>query len=274
MQKFNYHCHTSFKDIFDGHNTADEMLSAYEQKGINEIGFSNHCICHPVFEKLPFFSKQAFFDVDTFIEIYKQSFDWIDEAASKHNVKVFKGLEVDFFPSAIWNKGFEKILKELKPDYTIGATHFIRNKDETALYNIYFLNQLPSINKDEMNELLNNYWSNIVQSIESGYFKFIVHPDYCCQFGLCETDEWNEHKYKVIDALAKTKKACEINTGGLRRIGRPYPDWWMINEMIQKDIPLLISDDAHTTKDTCSHFEVVENKLKELGCKKRFSFNK
>ena len=34
-------------------------------------------------------------------------------------------------------------------------------------------------------------------------------------------------------------------------------------KMIQKNIPLLISDDAHTTKDTCSHFEVVENKLKE-----------
>ena len=37
MQDFNYHCHTSFENIFDGRNTANEMLKAYEEKGFNFI---------------------------------------------------------------------------------------------------------------------------------------------------------------------------------------------------------------------------------------------
>ena len=42
MQKFNYHCHTSFENIFDGQNTPDEMISAYEKKGFTEIGFISY----------------------------------------------------------------------------------------------------------------------------------------------------------------------------------------------------------------------------------------
>lgn len=273
MQKFNYHCHTSFRDIFDGSNTAEEMISAYEEKGFKEVGISNHCICHPTIAKMPFMHAQNFSDKHKLVDLYKESFEYIDKAAENHSIKVYKGLEVDFFPSKEWRNDFEYIMQELKPDYVIGATHFIRSKNEDFMCGIYFLNTLPSLSKEEMDELLRNYWDNIIQSIESGYFKFIVHPDYCCQFNLSSTPEWDVYKNMVIETLAKTKTACEINTGGLRRIGRPYPDWWMVKEMINKEIPLIISDDAHQVWQTASHFEEVEQKLKEFGCKKRFSLN-
>lgn len=272
MQNFNYHCHTSFQGIFDGRNTADEMIGAAEAKGFSTVGISNHCICHPIIAQMPFMHQQNFSDFDKFIEIYKQSYDWIDEAASHHNIKVKKGLEVDFFPSAKWQRGFEKIIKELNPDYLIGATHFIRNADESFMCGIYFLNTLPATTTaEDLNELLSNYWQNIVLSIESGYFDFIAHPDYCCLFDLCTGPEWDEAKLKVIDALASSGTACEINTNGLRRIGRPFPDWPLVEEMVKKQIPLLISDDAHSVDHVGSHFAEVEAKLAELGCQKRFS---
>lgn len=274
MQKFNYHCHTCFMDIFDGNNTADEMINTYENKGFIEVGISNHCIFHPTFNKMPFMHKQYFYDLNKFIDIYKRSFEWIDEAASKHRINVKKGLEVDFFPSKEWRNSFEKILKELKPDYLIGATHCIRSKNEDFLCGIYHLKTLPPLSQEEMDELVINYWKNIVSSIESGYFSFIAHPDYCRKFNLSNTAKWNDLKYNVIDALYKNKIACEVNTGGIRSEGKPYPDWWIVKEMINKEIPLLISDDAHRITDTASNFEIVENKLKEFNCKKRFSFNK
>ena len=107
--------------------------------------------------------------------------------------------------------------------------------------------------------------------IKSGYFNFIAHPDYCCQFNLAVTPEWKDVKYKVIDAFVSTKTHCEINTGGIARIRQPFPDWWFIKELIKKEVPLLISDDAHDIKDTGRHFSEVEQKLSELGCKKRFT---
>lgn len=272
MQNFNYHCHTNFQGIFDGQNTADEMITAAEAKNFTTIGISNHCICHPTIAKMPYMHNQNFADFDKLIDIYKQSFDWIDEAASKHKIKVLKGLEVDFFPSAEWRKGFEKVKQALKPDYLIGATHFIRSADESFMCGIYFLHTLPALTTDEMNELLRNYWHNIELATTSGYFDFIAHPDYCCLFDLCTGPEWDESKDRIVDVLASTQTPCEVNTGGLRRRGNPFPDWKMVEKMIRKDVPLLISDDAHRIEDVGSCFAEVEDKLAELGCQNRFSF--
>lgn len=273
MQKFNYHCHTSFKGIFDGRNTIDEMISGAEAKGLETVGISNHFVCHPSFASLPPASLMFFSDDALLISLFQECFAAIDEVAARHKIKVLKGLEVDFFPSSRWRKMFEKAVKILQPDYLIGATHFIRNADESFLCNIYHLERLPSlISAKDKKELLRNYWQNVRLSAESGYFDFLAHPDYCCQFDLCTGEEWKEAKMQVVEALASSHTACEINTGGLRRIGRPYPDWWLVKEMIDKKIPVLISDDAHFVKDIAFGFAEVENKLAEFNCQKRFSF--
>ncbi len=273
MQQFNYHCHTSFEGIFDGRSTIDKMISGAESKGFNTIGISNHYIYHPSFAHLPAVSPMFFADNQQLISLFQECFTAIDKTAAKHKIKVLKGLEVDFFPSAGWRRQFEKAIKILKPDYLIGATHFIRNNDESFLCNIYHLENMPAkISKSEKNTLLHNYWQNVRLSIESGYFDFIAHPDYCCQFNLCTGDEWRETKLEVVDAFTGTNTACEINTGGIRRIGRPYPDWWIVKELVNRNIPLLISDDAHLAADIGSGFTEVETKLAEFGCKNRFYF--
>ena len=275
MQKFNYHCHTNFKNIFDGRNSTEEMISTAEDKGFHTVGISNHFIYHPTIAQMPYTQKQNFSNINKLIDLHKESFDEIDKMASQHKIKVLKGLEVDFFPSLSWRKDFEKMIKELKPDYMIGSTHFIRNRDESFMCGIYFLNTLPpSITKEDMQDLVSNYWQNVELSIQSGYFDFIAHPDYCCQFNLGCGEKWLESKMRIIEALSSGATVCEINTGGLRRIGRPFPDWWMIEEMVKQNIPLLISDGAHCTKDIGSFFEEVEEKLRQLNCQNRFSFNK
>ena len=272
MQKFNYHCHTSYENIFDGQNTPEEMILAYKQKGFTEIGISNHCIYNRIFEKIPKKPPLYFHNIDDVVDIHKRCFDLIDESASKHNIKVYKGMEVDFFQSKEWRKDFELILKKLKPDYVIGATHFLKNKNEDFLFNLYYINKISKISKEQQKDLLHNYWKNIIECTKSGYFKFVVHPDYCTQYNLSVTPEWDEYKYKVIETLYETKTACEVNTKSIRRCGRPSPDWWMIKEMIKKETPLVISDDAHGIEDTGAKFDEVEDKLTELGCDKRFVF--
>lgn len=276
MQKFNLHCHTNFCGVFDGNNTAEEMIYSYEQKGFETVGISNHCIYSKFFESTVkqnnFIDTSAmyFYDIDKLIDIHKKSFESIDEAASKHKIKVLKGFEMDFFMSKDWLKAFDKITKELNPDYIIGATHFLRNKDESFLYNLYFFKQMKSEYKKEIKEFVINYWKNVIEAVKSGCFNFIAHPDYCCQFGLAVGDEWDDYKNELIETFYKTKTACEINTKCLRTTGNPSPTWDLVNEMIKKEIPLLISDDAHRIEDVGANFDEVEHRLKELGCNKRF----
>ena len=96
--------------------------------------------------------------------------------------------------------------------------------------------------------------------------------DYCTQFKLCEGPEWNDLKYKLIETIKDKKQPFEINTGGIGRIGRPYPDWWIAEELIKSNVPVIISDDAHGIDRIGDKFEDVEEFLSKIGCKNRYKF--
>ena len=270
MQNFSYHTHNNFGGIFDGRNSCEEMISQAEKMGFKEIGVSNHFVLH---KNVPTCSPMFFKDQKQILEVFKQCYAEIDEVASKHKIKVYKGIEVDFFPSSEWRNTFEKVVKEISPDYIIGTTHFIRAKDESKMYNIYHLNEVPSnISEDDFRELLEQYWQTLIGAAQSGYFDFLAHLDYCTQFNLCAGQEWVDTKLKLIDTIVANKVAVEINTGGTARIGRPFPEKWIIQELVKQNVPILISDDSHEVSHLGRHFQETEDLLKELDCKNRFSF--
>lgn len=272
VQNFTYHSHNNSQGIFDGSNSAEEMISKAEELGFEEIGVSNHLCLHP---NMPQVNKMFFNNPQKALDVYKKMYAELDEVASHHKIKVYKGLEVDFFPSAVWRNWFEKLIKQLDYDYLIGASHFTRNADETFMCNIFHLKSLPdNISAQEIDELLRGYWDNVLGAVESGYFNFIAHFDYCTQFDLCMTPEWDDIKWKIIDALSSRKQPFEINTGGISRIGRPFPNWNMAEELVRQEVPVVISCDSHKTSDIGRHFAEVENFLSSTGCKQRFKLSK
>ncbi len=273
IQKYSYHTHNNSQDIFDGKSSAEEMIAQAENLGFEEIGVSNHLCVHP---NIPTNASRMFFDnPQKAIEIYKKMYNELDEVASHHKIKVFKGFEVDFFPSATWRSWFETIIKEVDYDYLIGASHFICAADESFLCNIYHLNKLPAnIDSDIMQEYLRGYWKNVKGAVESGYFDFIAHFDYCTQFDLCTTPKWDEVKQNVVEIFSSHKQPFEINTGGIERIGRPFPDWNIIEELVKREVPVVISCDSHHTSQIGRYFVEAENFLTKIGCKYRFKLQK
>ena len=115
MQKFTLHCHTHALGYFDGKSTADEMIARAEEIGFEAIGISNHLIWHP---KTPCSSPMFFNDWNKALDAQLRIKDEIQEAASKHKIKVFIGAEADFFPSAEWRKGFEKLIAKSEGNIT------------------------------------------------------------------------------------------------------------------------------------------------------------
>ncbi len=269
MQKFTYHTHNNALGIYDGRAAPDEMISRAEELGFSAIGVSNHLIWHP---NMSHASKMFFQDWNKALDVAKRGLDGLREAAQNHNIKVACGFEVDFFPSATWRNGFEKMLKELDVDYLIGSTHSILTSDEEHIYNIYHLEELPlNISNEEKDELLKNYWNNVIGSIKSGYFDFIAHLDYCTQFNLCTDDKWRPYKESLIEALDENRQAYEINTGGYRKLNRPFPDIWIIKELCKRNGPVLISDDAHYVEHIGSYFDDAESLLESLNYKNRWT---
>lgn len=269
IQNFSLHTHNNALGIFDGINSPLEMLQQAEILGWEEIGVTNHFIWHP---HMPLAHRMFFNDYHNALDVHKQALESLNEAAQKVKIAVRFGYEVDFFPSNEWRDGFEKMMEELKPEYLIGSTHFLRNTDETFLCNIFHLNALPtSTTKEQMHEYLANYWLNIVAAIESGYFAFIAHIDYCTIFNLCVEPEWDEYKLMVIESLAKHNQPYEINTSGYARVGIPHPNPWMITELCKRNVPVVISDDAHSIDVLGRYFSEAEELLENLGCTNRWS---
>ena len=272
IQNFSYHTHNNAFNLFDGKNSCEEMISKAEALGFEELGVSNHLIFHPNLEKI---DVMFYNNINEAVDVYKRNIDLIRQTASKHKIKVYAGFEVDFFPSASWRKSFEEIIKQLDVDYLIGSTHFIRSSDEKFLLDIYFIRHLKTpLPDNDLKLYLQNYWLNIVEAVKSGYFNFIAHLDYITICNLCTEAEWDEYKWKLIEALAEKKHPFELNTSGYDRIGKPHPDIWMLKELQKRNVPVVISDDAHCTEHLSRHFEKAETLLASLNYQNRWKIEK
>lgn len=275
MQNFSFHTHTNTFGLFDGHNSISEMIEAAQKAGYKELGISNHLIYHPnmhTSSEAQKNDKMFHADKQKAKEIMSALVEEIREKAKTAPIKVYAGFEVDFFPSKRWRDDFEEIISAAKPDYLIGATHFIRTEDESLVLNLYHLKE-TNCSESEKEILMVNYWQNIIETIKSGYFDFIAHLDVCKLFNLGVEPKWDEWKYKVIDTLAEYNHPYELNTSGWRKVGEQHPHLWMIEELNKRGVPIIISDDAHAIEHVAYDFERAEDLLEEINYKNRYKPN-
>lgn len=268
IQKFSYHTHTNSFGIYDGRSSIDEMLTAAKAIGFEEIGISNHLICNTSGTR---FTPQFFTDFNAAETVYLKTIEEIRTLAQAYNIKVYVGFEVDYFMSATWCKNFEKLIDKLEVDYLIGSTHCLMNKDASWFQNIYEMQWKPVVVSDEQREEgIKNYWLNIVASIKSGYFDFVAHLDVIKIFNMGLEPKWDEYKWKVIEALSEMKTPYELNTSGWTKSEEQHPHTWMLEELNKRNVPVVISDDAHSTSMLGQHFEKAEQLLSDLNYTNRW----
>lgn len=70
----------------------------------------------------------------------------------------------------------------------------------------------------------------------------------------------------------KCKTATELSSKGLRKRGDFYPADKLIREIVRRQIPLVVSDDAHRTGELGFEFAKSEEYLRELDCRRRWQF--
>ncbi len=73
-------------------------------------------------------------------------------------------------------------------------------------------------------------------------------------------------------ALAKSAVGTELSSKGIRKQGYFYPEENWLKQIIEADIPLVISDDAHRIEELGFEFDKAEALLQQLGCHKRWRF--
>ena len=245
------HVHTTYSD---GDNTPEEMILAAIDRGMTEIGISDHS--YTWFDESYCIQKEN-------IAAYQKEIAELKEKY-KDQIRVLCGIEQDYYsdePADAY-------------DYVIGSVHYLKAGDGFA-----FVDETPEL----FQEAIDNYFGGDVYAFAECYFETVAdvvnktgadiigHFDLFSKFNE-NVKEGRENIFfdpshpryvaawkKAVDALLPFDKFFEINTGGMAsgRKTSPYPSAEIQNYIRLKGGKLLLSSDAHKTENLCFRFEEI-----------------
>lgn len=239
----NYHTHMYLCRHAIG--TIEDYVQEAIRLGFDEIGISDHA----PWEELVLRSERMY------VEDYPVYLKELEEVIKKYSnqIKIYKGLEIEYFKGK--DSFYKKYLSEL--DYLTLGQHYIEMNG--SLISVY---KIKSI------EELTVYKDTLVKAINSGYFKFVSHPDLFL-FGQRELSEPILKLCEEIIIAAKEKNVpLEINANGIRK-GRinvngktlyRYPREEFFELVKKHDAKCIISSDAH--KPEFLYDEAIINAVK------------
>lgn len=257
--KYTLHMHTIG---FDGRNSVAEMVNRARELGFDTIGISNHFIVNPDIKNTKMYSYSV---RGGYSNIYSENFDEvlmrfvplyyeIEHIAEQNpDIKILRGMEVDFFNNTKWLHGFERVMQILNPDYIIGAAHLVE-------YNGMLTNthDWKKADKQTQDIFLKNYWNKVKNAAESGLFTFMAHLDLPKKVNLGRDEKWMDYENRAVESVAHTGGAIEINTSFYRSyLYEPYPSNRILEMIKNANVPVLISDDAHEVKNIGRHFDMA-----------------
>ena len=237
------HTHTYYSD---GKASPEEMIRAAMEKGLDEIGISDHS--YTFFDESYCVKKAAIAEYKRELSILK------DKYAGR--ISVLCGVEQDAYSSES-TEGY---------DYAIGSAHYLKigdryfPLDESAAD---FEKLCVEAFAGDYYALAERYFALISRFAEREDVSIIGHFDLITKYneGGRLFDE-SDPRYLAaakgaIDALLAKGKTFEINTGAIARGYRttPYPSPILLSYIRQKGGSTLLASDAHSPENIAFDFE-------------------
>lgn len=228
----NYHTHTPLCRHADG--SPEDYVDAALAAGLTEYGISDHAPQLPE----PFDDWRM---LDAEIPEYLR---WIERARlhAAGRIPIRCGLECD------WLDGCEPWIAQLADrhpwDYLIGSVHYLGDWD---FDNPKWLGRWASSDVDQVWTL---YWRTYIRMAESGLFDILGHPDLVKKFSHRPPGDLHRFYEPVIDAIAASGCAIELNTAGwYKPCAEAYPSPDFLELACSAGVPLVISTDAHSPSE-------------------------
>lgn len=220
-----------------------EFLSVAVEKGLKEIGFSDHDLYLDDLD-LPLINKIA---------------------ADFQSLRVRVGLEVDYRPNE--EQKIREFLSKFSFDYVLGSVH------EIGEWLFDFPEEEKNHWKQDADEIYRRYFSLVTKAAQSGLFTTMAHFDLIKIFGVRPHTDILELADEALTATLQAGCAIEINTNGrYKPVGEFYPSERLLREIIRRGIPVTLGSDAHEAKVVGRDLaEAVEN-LRQLGVKEIVGF--
>jgi len=250
-----YHNHTRWSD---GRATVAEMLQAAQRAGLEEVGISDHFVLSPYPE------------VDISWAMPDDSLaEYVDDilaAAAGVDIPVRLGVEIDFFPET-----FAESLQRVATfpfDYLIGGVHFADSFPLDCHGRFW-----KALDAAGIERVHRTYWQRARELAEAGGVDWIAHLDLPKKFGFLPEVQLDHEIAATLEAVAAAGIALEINTAGWDKPCRDcYPTPPLLAACRKRDIPMLISADAHAPGEIARYFTRAEALLRNVGYEETVRF--
>jgi histidinol-phosphatase (PHP family) len=248
----------------DAKSTIDEHCAAALEKGLVEIGFSEHLDLCPT-------------DKHCGLHDYARYKSEIESARKKFpGLKIRMGVEVSFLPADL--AAVAAFLSGKDYDYALAAIHLVADGKFTVSERepclAYFATKTPE-------ECYREYFGIALAAVRSGLFDGLAHLDIINRYGLEVEPEWEWRSYyavlrEIFEGVIKRNIALEINTSGYRQQPcRPYPDKDVIK--LYRELGgnmITVGSDAHNTDNLGSGVPQAIKLAQSLGFKQLTSFER
>ncbi|MBR6153157.1 MAG: histidinol-phosphatase [Treponema sp.] len=263
--KTNYHMHTTF---CDGKNTPEEMVQEALARGFTTIGFSSHSM-------YPFSSDWHISCRDHLS--YANEIKRLQEAY-KDKIEIMLGYEADFVEGVCCPIP-SQYPDELKPEYLIGAVHYVPWSKGYFGVDTFFdkaREQIKRVFNGDVKKAVQEYFACEREMLKAGDFQILAHCDLVkiqnspkAPYPLFNEEEsWYRDCIKeTADAIAKSGVCVEINTGAMARgkLDSPYPSPELLEMLHEKNVPVTLSSDAHSTEHLDFAFDKAILLAKKAG---------
>lgn len=238
-----YHLHTPLCKHAEGE--MEEYVETAIENGMTEICFSDHI---PLPGGFDMEHRMSLEDMESYLEkisILKRRY---------REIKILAGIEADYI------EGYEEYLEGFLSTYPL----------DLVIMSIHFIRRWPpgqwvfdfEYTKKTIRQKYKDYLNAMIKGIKTGLFDIVGHLDLIKQprFPVLKTNQ-NEVK-QVLEATIQEDMSIELNFSGLwKPINDLYPCLDILEMVVAKDIPIVMSSDAHSPEYVGACFDELLNHL-------------
>lgn len=235
MRLPDYHTHT----VRCGHasGTPAEYVAAAKAAGLLAIGCADHLPLLPVHD--PELSMKAC-----------QLGGYVAEVQglqAEYPGFVLLGIEADYRPDTV--DEVRALLAGRPFDYVIGSVHHLGD------WGFDDPRQVHRYEHADIDDMWADYFDLVGDAAETGLFTIMGHMDLVKKFGYRATRTLDVELDRLLERLARTGVAVEINTAGLHKpVKEAYPSPGILRKLREAEVPITFGSDAHRPEEVGRDF--------------------
>ena len=270
--RFDYHMHLEYGSYDEDY--AEGFFRAAAERGVHEIGFSEHSHTFPEFEQL--YYDDLILD-DSFVGSFQRKwlksnkfkytldeyFAFIGKLRKKH--KVLAGIEVCNFQN---QEAVGEILRAYPFDYVIGSVHFLHGwAYDTGAIKAEWDNH-------PLTDIYEWYTEEVEKLAASGLYDALGHPFNIRLYRHFPDFDVTPYLERVAHAMKSANMIVDLNTGTYYRYPveefSPYPDFMRVARAYE--LPLITTSDAHKPEDCARYNEEAVQYARSFGFTEQIHF--